>query len=133
MKDRLRMLGEFSLVFLFVYTAASKLLAFDRFRLALWQSPFIGRFSGLIAYALPAAELTIAILIIIPSTKRIGLLVSLWLLIVMTLYLIAMILFAGNLPCACGGVIEKLGWKGHIVFNIIFIMLNRGVLHKNRA
>jgi hypothetical protein len=34
-----------------------------------------------------------------------------------------MVLTSANLPCSCGGVIQQLSWKQHIVFNISFIVL----------
>jgi hypothetical protein len=35
-----------------------------------------------------------------------------------------MISFDKNLPCSCGGIISKLSWKQHIIFNLFFIVLS---------
>jgi hypothetical protein len=35
-----------------------------------------------------------------------------------------MVSFDKNLPCSCGGIISKLSWKQHILFNLFFIMLS---------
>jgi hypothetical protein len=41
-----------------------------------------------------------------------------------TAYIIAMFIVAPEMPCSCGGIIQQLSWKQHIVFNCIFIGLN---------
>jgi hypothetical protein len=32
-----------------------------------------------------------------------------------------MLAFDTSLPCSCGGIIAKLSWKEHVVFNLFFI------------
>lgn len=55
------------LILLFVYTALSKLLGLDQFRDVLWQAPMIGRGAGIVARAVPLAELLIALLLFFPK------------------------------------------------------------------
>src|SRR5690606_12191987 len=31
--------------------------------------------------------------------------------------------YSDFIPCSCGGVLEKMGWTEHLVFNISFIVL----------
>jgi uncharacterized membrane protein len=112
------------LVFLFGYTAVSKLLSFDQFKNTLSRSPWIKSFASLVAYGLSVSELIVSVLLLMPATRYSGLRLSLVLLCLMTIYIVAMVLTSSHLPCACGGVISQLGWKGHIVFNSFFIFIN---------
>lgn len=109
------------ILFLFVYTAISKLADHERFRDALHSSALLRNYAGLIAWAIPISELIAALLLMIPSTRLKGLYVSLGLLILFTLYILWMIFFADHLPCNCGGFISKLSWKQHVWFNLFFI------------
>lgn len=34
-----------------------------------------------------------------------------------------MLLFVSELPCSCGGIIQRLSWKGHLAFNTLFTIL----------
>ena len=111
------------LVFLFVYTSLSKLLDYPSFSRQLSQSPFITRYSSIIAWALPAGELVIALLLIIRQTRLKGLYLSFFLLSLFTCYLVAMLKYSPYIPCSCGGVLQHLSWQAHIVFNIAFIII----------
>jgi hypothetical protein len=109
------------LILLFAYTAFSKLLTYKKFRWVLNESPLIHNGAGVIVWLLPAAELLIVLLLIIPTYRSTGFKLSISLLILFTSYLIYMILFASHLPCNCGGVISSMTWKQHIFFNLFFI------------
>ena len=39
-----------------------------------------------------------------------------------TVYIILILYFSDFVPCSCGGVLENLSWKEHVVFNVLFIM-----------
>jgi len=34
-----------------------------------------------------------------------------------------MLAFAPKLPCSCGGVIQKMTWGQHVIFNLFFTLL----------
>lgn len=39
-----------------------------------------------------------------------------------TIYIVLIISgYFPKVPCTCGGVIRALGWKAHLVFNLIFL------------
>ncbi len=40
-----------------------------------------------------------------------------------TAYIIAILNFSDTIPCSCGGVLEKMSWNEHLVFNIIFMLM----------
>src|SRR5690348_10873177 len=111
------------LILLFVYAATTKLSDLASFRLQLSLSPFIGPWAGSIALGLPVIELATAALLTVKNTRFYGLLASLGLLTVFTLYIAAMLLSAVHLPCSCGGVISSLSWKEHLIFNLFFLAI----------
>lgn len=111
------------LIFLFAYTASSKLIDSKAFATVLEQVPFIGWGAGVIAILLPLAELLIVLLLLFERTRLRGLYASLVLLSLFTVYLMYMVTFVPHLPCSCGGVIGKMSWRQHIVFNMMFVAL----------
>lgn len=113
----------FIFIMLFVYTASSKLMAIEGFIKVLGKSPLLGHFNLVLAYAIPAIELVLSLMLLINQSKRLGLILSLLLMVIFTVYLIYMVSSASTLPCMCGGVINTMTWKQHIFFNIAFIAM----------
>lgn len=111
------------LIVLFSYTALSKLFHYTFFRMVLGQAPLLKTGAAVTAVLLPLTELFIALLLVFPVTRLRGLYASLALLSLFTAYLLYMIVFAPHLPCSCGGVIGKMSWRQHLVFNGVFIGL----------
>ncbi|HTD93130.1 MAG TPA: MauE/DoxX family redox-associated membrane protein [Chitinophagaceae bacterium] len=116
--------ARFLLVLLFVYTAIGKLSDHGAFYSSLIGSPITREFAGLLRWAVPALELSIAILLLVPGLKRAGLLASFILLTSFTIYVGCMILFVDHPPCSCGGVINGLSWPQHLWFNLFFTLLS---------
>lgn len=112
------------LLLLFLYTALSKLAGYKVFAVALKDIPLIGRYASLIAWLLPVSELLIAILLFFSKTRLAGLFVSFIALLVFSGYLLYMIMYVPHLPCNCGGVLNSLSWKQHIIFNAFFLLIN---------
>jgi hypothetical protein len=112
-------------ILLFVYTALSKLYDPERFKWALGKSPLLSDGASLIAWLLPAVELAVALMLFFPSTKQAGLYASLCLVSVFTLYIAYMVLVTphSKLPCSCGGILQKMSWNQHLLFNLIFTSL----------
>ena len=110
-------------ILLFIYTAISKFSDPTSFRMALHKLPVIGTYAWLVAWAVPVTELIIALLLFIPATRIYGLYSSFFIMIIFAIYTGAMIAFAPTLPCSCGGVLKRLGWREHLIFNIDFVLL----------
>lgn len=110
-------------IFLFVYTALSKIFTFHLFTQTLKETPLIGGIAPFIAIALPIIELMVSLLLLIPRTRRLGFYSTFALMLVFTLYIGYMIVFTPQLPCTCGGVIEKMTWTQHLIFNVVFTLL----------
>ena len=111
------------LIVLFVYTAINKLSDHHRFETVLGNSPLLKNVNVIVSWLVPAIELCIAGMLIHPPWRQKGLLSSLLLMCLFTGYIGYMIAFTPKLPCSCGGVLRKLSWKEHLVFNIIITLL----------
>lgn len=111
-------------ILLFAYTAINKFIALKQLSFVLKQYPLIGSFSELVAWGLPITESVIALLLFLPRTKLIGLYSSLIMMATFTIYLAYMLKFTPKLPCTCGGMLQKLSWPQHFVFNIFFLLLS---------
>ncbi|OQP58182.1 hypothetical protein A3860_07610 [Niastella vici] len=111
-------------IILFIYAASAKLLDFYNFQFSLSESPFIAPFAGILAWAVPAIELIIAVMLVIPGLRLAGLYASFILMSLFTVYITAMLLFTSDIPCSCGGVLEEMSWGTHILFNCVFVALS---------
>ena len=111
------------LILLFVYSALSKVLEFQNFQAQLGQSPLLSAYTGFISYAVLIVEFTIALLLAFPKTRFIGHLSSFVLMIMFTAYIIVILNYSSFVPCSCGGILEKLGWREHLIFNVVFTIL----------
>lgn len=111
-------------ILLFTYTAMTKLLSFDTFKSQLSKSPLFSNINVVPAILIPAAEIIISVLLLIPTTRLKGLYASLGLMVVFTGYLGYMVLFTPDLPCSCGGVLKQMTWNQHIIFNGVCILLS---------
>ncbi|WP_338357333.1 MauE/DoxX family redox-associated membrane protein [Yeosuana marina] len=113
----------FLFIFLFSYAATSKLMDFDRFKIQIGQSPLLTVYAGWIAWVIPVVELLIAFLLAVPKYRLAALYGSLGLMSLFTMYIVVTFNFSDYVPCSCGGILGKLGWQEHLVFNVIFIGL----------
>ena len=122
------------LVMLWVYAAVSKLLDYKTFTVQLSKSPLLTSFAPLLAILVPLIELAIALLLVRPQTLLLGLYSSLFLLVLFTCYLVAILNFSYQIPCSCGGIIGKgMSWTAHIIFNLGFAVISLfGILIQER-
>ena len=108
-------------ILLFVYTATSKLLGMLAFHNTIAQFPLLQRYSLAISWFIPISELIIAVWLFFPLTRILGLYASLGLMTLFTVYIAFAMVYSSHLPCSCGGVISKMTWKQHLLFNLFFI------------
>jgi uncharacterized membrane protein YphA (DoxX/SURF4 family) len=118
---------------LFATAAYSKVAAHETFLKGLSRVSFIGGAAVYLAWLVPAAEILISVLLIVPQTQRWGLYAFTGLMAVFTVYIASMLFWAERLPCHCNLVIEKLSWGQHVWFNLGFIALSMGALWLGRA
>lgn len=109
-------------ILLFTYTGISKMLDHVYFSQILSESLPIHKGAGVLAWLIPATELAIVLLLFLPARRLTGMRAAVLLLLIFTGYLLVKLLSGSALPCRCGGVISQLSWKGHVVFNVLFIV-----------
>lgn len=110
-------------ILLFVYAAVSKLIDLDEFQVQIAQSPLLSAYANYAAWGVPGSELIISASLLFPKYRFLGLYASFSLMVMFTTYIIIILNFTSFIPCSCGGVLEKLGWTEHLVFNLGFILL----------
>ena len=111
------------IIALFVYASTAKLLDYYNFQFGLSESPFIARYANILAWAVPASELIIAGMLVIPALRLAGLYASFLLMLSFTVYIAVMLLSGSDIPCSCGGILQDMSWGAHIVFNSAFVVL----------
>jgi putative oxidoreductase len=113
---------------LFLYTATSKILDFDKFVFQMRLAPIllIKPLAPILGWMVPTIELLIVVFLTIgffyPGFKKIGVYATVILLTTFEIYIITMLLSGSQLPCTCGGIISQMGWKQHLFFNAFFII-----------
>ena len=110
-------------VLLFVYAAMNKILHFEHFRIELGQSPLLTAFAAYVSIAVPLIEIVISALLLLPRYRKAGLYASFSLMVMFTVYIIIILNWSSFIPCSCGGILSELGWKEHLVFNFVFVLL----------
>lgn len=114
---------SFLFILLFVYASVSKLFDYQKFIVQTGQSPLLTGFGSLIPNLVIAVELLISVLMATSRLKLIAMYAAFSLMVMFTAYITAMLNFSSFVPCSCGGVLAKLGWEAHLVFNIGFVLL----------
>jgi uncharacterized membrane protein YphA (DoxX/SURF4 family) len=109
-------------VLLFVYATVSKLLDIENFEVQLGQSPLLSPFAWWVAWMIPSLELLTAFLLILPRFRSLGLFAALGLMTMFTVYIFIILHFSSFVPCSCGGILEKMSWNTHLVFNVLCIL-----------
>ncbi|HZY82829.1 MAG TPA: MauE/DoxX family redox-associated membrane protein [Cyclobacteriaceae bacterium] len=110
-------------VVLFFYAAASKLLDYDKFKVQIGQSPLLTAFSGIVAWLVPAIEIIIATQLLVLRFRLWALYASFGLMVMFSAYIVVITRFSDYVPCSCGGVLEKMNWNEHLLFNLVFVVL----------
>lgn len=104
---------------LFTYTAMAKILTFKTFVFDLGRDPLLENFATFLGVAIPLVELVIAALLIMPKYKKAGLISSMILMALFTVYVGLILAFKNEeRHCTCGGFIREMSWRQHLWFNI---------------
>lgn len=108
----------------FIYAGFIKLLDNKLFILQLDKSPLLpDALLYPISIFFPVLEIVCGIAIFFNRTKKAALYTSLLLFFIFTIYLIVLNTFFVDVPCSCGGILGKMSYTVHIIFNIAFILL----------
>ncbi len=113
----------FLFILLFTYASFNKLLDYQKFTIQIGQSPLLTGFGGSIPWMVITVELLVAVLLMIPRFRLFAFFGAFSLMVMFTAYIVAILNFSSYIPCSCGGVLENLGWREHLIFNSVFVML----------
>lgn len=112
------------LVLLFLYASLTKFLTFKTFIGEMNNQPFPNWMTPYLVWTIPSVEILLAAGLIFDITRRPALWGSFVLMLLFTIYTAAVLLrFFSYVPCSCGGVISKLTWPQHLIFNLFFLGL----------
>jgi putative oxidoreductase len=110
------------LILLFLYDSVSKWLSFKNFIGEMNNQPFPNWMTPYLVWSIPIIEVLIAIGLMFEKTRVPAFYASFVLMMAFTIYTAAILLHSFSyVPCSCGGVIRKLTWPQHIVFNLFFV------------
>lgn len=113
------------LVFLWVYTAASKLIDVGEFKRQLANQTLGKAAAAFLLWFIPISEILTALLLLFHKTRLSGLLFSAMLMFLFTGYIGLVLLgYYDRMPCSCGGVLKEMGWQLHFWFNIFFLAIS---------
>ena len=110
-------------VLLFLYTGIEKLGERGEFEAAMSRSELIEPIASILSWTVPVAELIIVLMLFIPALRRAGLIAATVMMSLFTAYIVYILNYYEKLPCTCGGVIEQMTWKEHMILNIAFLVL----------
>jgi hypothetical protein len=113
----------FLFILLFVYAALNKLLDYQKFSIQIGQSPILTGFGSWLPAVVIGSELALAIMLMFSRLRLFALYGCFSVMIMFTVYIAAILNLGVFIPCSCGGVLEKLGWTEHLIFNCVFVML----------
>lgn len=108
-------------ILLFTYAAISKLLDFENFQIQLGQSPVVSVGALYFSFLIPIIELGIVALFLVPQYRQIALYGSLILMSWFSAYIYVVLRYSSYIPCSCGGILEKMSWETHLIFNLVFV------------
>jgi len=123
------------LIMLFLYASVSKFLDFQRFMGEMNNQPLPNSWTPFLVWTIPSFEIAISVALIFERTRMAGFIASLVLMTLFTIYAATILLhFFEYVPCSCGGVIRKLTWPQHLVFNLFFVGLSvTGIILQRRS
>lgn len=96
---------------------------FENFQVQIGQSPLLSAYAGFVSYAVIVLELIIVTLLIFPKSNLLGLYSSTALMSAFTIYIFLILNYSEFVPCSCGGILEKMGWTEHLIFNILCVIM----------
>lgn len=115
---------RYLLTVLWIYAAGSKLWFYAEFKIQLARQPLPEWSITILSWALPLAEFITVALLSFQMTLSKGLLLSALLLFAFTVYVgLGLFHVYNSVPCVCGGILGKMGWGDHFIFNICFTII----------
>jgi uncharacterized membrane protein YphA (DoxX/SURF4 family) len=110
-------------IFLFIYAAISKLIDFEKFRTQLGQSPLLTDYANWVSVCIPLIEICLSLVFLISRFRLFSLYACFGMMVMFTAYIIVITKFSDHIPCSCGGVLQNMSWREHLIFNLVFTFL----------
>ena len=110
-------------ILLFTYVAVRKMINSEDYLLQLGRFPFIAELAGIFIWLLPIIHISAALMLSVRRFRKIALNLTLILLLLYTIYIVAVLNFADSVPCSCGAIHPALSWNEHLLFNITCMIL----------
>lgn len=124
MKQTLPVLFASLLVFLFSYTAISKLADIQLYTHDMHKQPMAGWLATLLVWLIPSIEISLVVLLLRSRTRGLGFWLSAGMLAVFTMYVVLVLARAfGSIPCSCGGLVRTFTWQQHLWLNAGFFLV----------
>lgn len=112
------------LILLWLYAALSKLFDFAHFQRQMEIQVFPLTIARLLVWVIPAYEFLLAGLLLFPKNKAPGLWGSFCLMGAFTVYIMLILTRVfERVPCSCGGILQRMGWTTHFIFNLAWLLL----------
>lgn len=113
-----------SFILLWSYAAFSKLVDLDKSRSEMLNQVFPIWIAEILYWLVPTIEIGLCALLIFTKTRLMGLFGSLILISSFSIYIaITMAGIFGRIPCNCGGILSKMSYGTHLIFNLFFVLL----------
>jgi thiol-disulfide isomerase/thioredoxin len=111
-------------IILFIYTGVAKLTDLASARDRLVFSPLPAPLASISAWSLPICELLLAVALFIPAIRLKALYATLILMTLFTAYVLIILSIDDHISCGCGGIVEELSPKQHVLFNSTCVILS---------
>lgn len=113
------------LMLMFAYAGVFKIADTSLFASQMKESPLIPTLIiPSLSIGLPVFELLLAFLLIFDKYTPLSLVTSFITMLFFSLYLIMLVSLYEKAPCACGGILGKLGYTEHIIFNLFYLTIS---------
>lgn len=112
-----------SFVLLFLYTGITKLTNYNDYVEEIQASPLLKNIPVSLVWVLPVFEIIVAFMVLSRRWRLVALYSCSIMMVLFTIYLIALDQFEDYIPCSCGGFLGALPRNLHIVLNCILALL----------
>ena len=113
------------LMIMFAYAGIFKIVDTQLFASQMSESPLIPQsIISILSVGLPVFEILLAFLLTFDKYNSVSLILSFITMLFFSVYLIMLVSLYEKVPCACGGILGKLGYTEHIIFNLFFLTIS---------
>ncbi|MDP9955064.1 putative membrane protein YphA (DoxX/SURF4 family) [Epilithonimonas hungarica] len=121
-KSRFAEYSGYFFILLFCYASISKIMDFENFQIQVAQSPLLSAYAVWATYGVLIFELIVCFLLIFDRSRFTGLIGAYILMVLFTVYIYFILNYSDFVPCSCGGILEKMDWNTHLIFNVICVI-----------